>query len=149
VRRATAILIIPWLAACYTRLPLTSPEPAPGTKLTLVLSDQGRLDAARQIGPYADRVEGTLVQSTDSDYRVAVTDVVDIRGVHTKWLGENVTLRHNDLGMTYERRLSKPRTIALAVGLASAAIALIASRNLLGIGGQGDTGGGTGGGNGQ
>ena len=149
MRPAAALSLLPLVAGCYTLLPLTTPEPVQGTKVSLVLNDQGRVDAAPQIGPYAERVEGSLLQSTDSDYLVSVTDVVDIRGVHNKWGGEAVPLRRSSFGTTYERRFSKPRTVVLAVGLATAVVALIASRNLLGIGGQGDTGGGTGGGNGQ
>ncbi|HLQ67928.1 MAG TPA: hypothetical protein VK124_00250 [Gemmatimonadales bacterium] len=148
MRRAVALLLLPLVAGCYMLLPLTIPAPAPGTKVSLVLNDRGRLDAAPQIGPYADRVQGSLLQSTDSDYLVSVTDVVDIRGVHNRWLGEAVPLRRSSLATTYERRLSKPRTIVLAMGVASAIVALIASRNLLGIGGAGDSGG-IGGGNGQ
>ncbi len=149
MRGFTGILLLPCVCACYAYLPLATPAPAPGTQVSLVLTDQGRVDAAPQIGPYAMRVEGSLLQATDADYLVAVRDVVDIRGIHSKWMGESVPLARSGVANSFERRLSKGRTAMFALGMTAALVALIASRNLLGIGGSGagDTGGG--GGNGQ
>ena len=150
MRSGTLLLIVPLLGACYTYVPLqTTPVPAPGTKISLVLTDQGRVDAAPQIGPYAMRVEGSLLQTTDADYLVAVSDVVDIRGIHSKWTGESVPLPRSGVANSYERLLSKPRTAMFALGMTAAVVALIASRNLLGIGGSGGGDNGGGGGNGQ
>lgn len=148
MRRVLSVLGLPFVAACYTYLPLTTPEPVVGTRVSLVLSDQGRVDAARQIGPYVMRVEGSLLQATDADYLVAVSDVVDIQGMHSKWMGESVPLARSSVATTFERRLSKSRTVMFAAGMATALIAFIASRNLLGIGGGSPPDGG-GGGNGQ
>src|SRR5258708_20300332 len=92
MRGFTGILLLPCMCACYNSLPLATPVPAPGTKASLVLTDQGRVDAAPQIGPYAMRVEGSLLQTTDADYLVAVSDVVDIRGIHSKCPTESVSL---------------------------------------------------------
>jgi hypothetical protein len=150
MRRLTAPLLLPCLCACYTFVPLSTPSPAPGTKVSLVLTDQGRVDAAREIGPYAMRVDGSLLRGTSADsYVVSVSEVVDIRGIHSKWTGEPVPFSRSAVANSYERRLSKPRTVAFAVGMTAAVVALIASRNLLGIGGSGDNGSGGGGGNGQ
>jgi len=95
------------------------------------------------------RVEGSLLQATDADYLVAVSDVVDIRGIHSKWTGESVPLPRSGVANSYERLLSKPRTAMFALGMTAAVVALIASRNLLGIGGSGGGDNGGGGGNGQ
>jgi len=135
--------VLPVLAGCYTYVPLAALQPAPGTKLSLVLNDEGRVQAAHEVGPYTMRVEGELLRSTDADYVLAVTDVVDIRGAHNRWTGEAVPLSRSYVMTTYEKRFSLAKTI-LVIGAATVGfVALVASRNLLGIGGSGgDSGGG-------
>lgn len=141
MRRIATLLLLPFAAACYTYVPLATPEPAPGTKVSLVLSDQGRVEAAPQIGPYAVRVEGSVVQSTDANYLLSVTDVVDIRGTRSKWTGETVPLQRTWTVTSYEKRFSRSKTLMLAAGAVGAFVAIVVGRNLLGIGGQGDNGG--------
>ena len=139
-RIAGAMALLPLAAGCYTYVPVMTPQPAPGTRLSLVLTDQGRLDAARQVGPYALKVEGALVQSTDADYVLQVSDVVDIRGERSKWAGETVPLRRSYVAMTYERRLSRGRTAFLVAGLASAFIGGVLGFDLLGFATGNDSG---------
>ncbi|HLZ45636.1 MAG TPA: hypothetical protein VKQ05_08150 [Gemmatimonadales bacterium] len=138
--RRVAIGLAPLLAACYTYTPLTTVQPAPGTNLSLLLSDEGRMQTARQIGPYTMRIEGQLLSSTPADYVLAVTDVVDIRGARSKWTGESVPLPRTYVAMAYEKRFSRSKTIVLASAVTAGIVAIIASRSLLGLGGNGDTG---------
>ncbi|HEV8265810.1 MAG TPA: hypothetical protein VGQ06_12755 [Gemmatimonadales bacterium] len=133
VAASGAVALLPFVAACYTYVPLLTPAPAPGTKVSLVLSDQGRYEAAPQVGPYAVRVEGAVVQSTESDYILQVTDVVDIRGARNKWAGETVPLRRSYVVTGYERRFSRGRTAFLVAGLASAFLAAVVGYDLLGF----------------
>jgi len=137
---AVAIGFLPLAAGCYVYNPIATPEPAPGTNLSLVLSDEGRMQSTRQVGPYAMRIEGELVQATPDDFVLSVTDVVDIRGIHSKWTGESVSLPRSYVMMTYEKQFSRSKTVLLATAVAGGIVALIASRNLLGFGGSGDNG---------
>lgn len=137
---AVAIGLLPILAGCYTYTPIATLEPEPGTNLSLVLSDEGRMQAVRQVGPYAVRVEGALVQATSDDLTLAVSQVVDGRGTHTKWTGESVSLPRSYVLMTYQKKFSGSRTALVAVATVGGLLALIASRNLLGLGGSGETG---------
>ena len=135
-----AIGCLPILAGCYTYTPIATLQPEPGTNLSLVLSDEGRTQSVRQVGPYAMRIEGSLVQATSDDLTLAVSDVVDVRGTHSKWTGEPVSLPRSYVLMTYQKKFSGSRTALLAAAAVGGIVALIASRNLLGLGGNGDTG---------
>lgn len=142
-RLGVAAVVVPVLAGCHTYVPLATLQPAPGTKLSLVLNDEGRAQTARQVGPYTERVEGQLVQASESDYVLGVTDVVDLRGARSKWTGETVPFPRSYVMQTYERRYSKSRTALLVAAIAGGFVAFVASRNLLGFGGNsGDNGGG-------
>jgi len=140
-RLAVAIGFLPVLAGCYTYTPIAALQPAPGTNLSLVLSDEGRMQSVRQVGPYAMRIEGELVQANADDLVLAVSDVVDIRGTRSKWTGETVSLPRTYVMTTYQKQFSRSRTALLATAVGAGIVAIIASRNLLGFGGSGNTGG--------
>ncbi len=140
---ATVVLPVV-LAGCHTYVPVATLQPAPGTRLSLVLNDEGRAQTMRQVGPYTARIEGRLVQATESDYVLGVTGVVDIRGARSKWTGETVPLPRSYVMQTYERRYSKSRTALLVAAIAGGFVALVASRNLLGFAGNSGSDGGGG-----
>lgn len=135
---ATAIGVL-FVAGCYTYTPIATLEPAAGTNVSLVLSDEGRMQSMRQVGPYAMRIEGELLSTTADDLTLAVSDVVDIRGTHSKWSGESVSLPRSYVMMTYQKQFSRSKTTLFAAAVAGGIVALIASRNLLGIGGSGSS----------
>lgn len=140
-RWCAAVVALPLLGGCYNLVPLMSLQPAPGTRVSVLLNDEGRTNTAQQIGPYTERIDGKLVQASESNYVVAVTDVVDIRGAHSKWTGETVPLPRRYVTMTYERRFSTPKTLVLLGVVTAGFVALVTSFNLFGFGGSG--GGGT------
>lgn len=140
MRARLSLAFLPVLAGCYTYTPIATLQPAPGTNLSLVLSDEGRMQSMRQVGPYAMRIEGELLQATSDDLVLAVSDVVDIRGTRSKWTGESVSLPRSYVTMTYQKQFSRSRTAVLATAALGGIVALIAARNLLGIGGSGETG---------
>jgi len=141
-RLLVAVVVLPLLAGCYTMTPLATMQPAPGTKVTVLLNDEGRTNTAQQIGPYTMRVDGQLVQATESNYVLAVTDVVDIRGAHSKWTGETVPLPRSYVMTTYERKFSTPKTVLLLGAVTAGFVALVSSFNLFGFGGGSSEGGG-------
>jgi hypothetical protein len=140
-RLAVAIGLLPLVAGCYTYTPIATlqPAPTPGTSLSLVLSDEGRMQSMRQVGPYAMRIEGELVQATADDLVLSVSDVVDIRGIHNKWTGESVSLPRTYVAMSYQKQFSRSKTVLLATAVAGGIAAIIAGRNLLGFAGGGGT----------
>jgi hypothetical protein len=141
-RLLVAVVVLPLLAGCYSMIPLATMQPAPGTKVTVLLNDEGRMNTAQQVGPYTMRIDGQLVQATESNYVLAVTDVVDIRGAHSKWTGETVPLPRSYVMTTYERKFSTPKTVIMVSALTAGFVALVASFNLFGFGGSSSEGGG-------
>ena len=102
------------LGGCYSYRSLPS-APAPQTRVAVVLSDVGRVETARSIGPSTERVEGNVVSADDSAYLLAVSSVKPMRGAWVRWNGEQVAVRRDYVAAMFERRLNKGRT-ALVVG---------------------------------
>jgi hypothetical protein len=73
-RLVAAGLVPGLLGGCYSYRPLPAPPP-PETRVSVVLSDLGRLETARAIGPGTERVEGRMVATDDSAYLLAVSSV--------------------------------------------------------------------------
>ena len=121
------------VGACYSnRVMPTTPEP--NTKVSVVLSDQGRVETARSIGPSTERVEGRLLVADDTAYLMAVSSVKPLRGPWVRWSGEQVSVRRDYVAGFYERRLNKGRT-ALAVGLGTwVLLAAMVRFDILGFG---------------
>lgn len=133
--RLAAFGVAAWLAAgCYTYTPLTS-TPAPSTELAVDLTDRGRVYAAPDIGPAVTRVEGSLIDVTDTGYVLAVRSVMARSGGRTRWSGERVALPRDYVARTFERRFSRRRTTLVVGGVLAAVGAFFLSKDLLGIGG--------------
>ena len=137
-RRLAVVALFPALAVgCYTYAPVTA-APQPGAHVALDVNDRGRLGIADSLGPGVTRIEGLLAERTDSAYVIRVAEVSAIRAPRAKWSGETVSLRPEYISGITQRRFSKRRTALLAAGVTAAVVAFIASRDLLGIGGDGD-----------
>jgi hypothetical protein len=139
------LLLLPLLAGCYVNRPVAElrPEPAPGTRLVIELTDPGRVAMAPQIGPDISRVEGSLLQRSDSQYVLGVAKVYGLYGTLQKWEGEQMAFPTAYVRRLFERRLSVGRTVALAGGAAVGFVAFVLSTSLLGNGndnGPGPTG---------
>src|SRR6266498_2526793 len=61
------------LGACYTYHPIQTPSPE--QKVSVVLTDSGRVESARQIGPETQRIEGSVLSADDTAYLLAVAGV--------------------------------------------------------------------------
>jgi hypothetical protein len=126
------------LSSCYAKVPLegSAPAPAPGTRLVIELTDQGRVGMERQVGPAVASVEGTLVSRSDTAFVVGVSAVSGLWGAYSKWQGERVTFRAEYIRRMSERRFSMGRSVA-ATGIATAAfLAFVVTRSLLGGGSE-------------
>ena len=120
-------------AGCYSYRPLTVAEPAPGTPVSLVLSDAGRVAVADSVGPGILRVDGSVVRITDQAWVVSISEVMGIDGRTSKWTGETVGFQRSYVAMPQERRFSKSKTIVLVSSITVALGTFIATRHLLGI----------------
>lgn len=128
-------------SGCYTYAPAPG-ELAPGSGAAFTVTDRGRVALNDQVGPGVVRVEGTVLQSTGSEFVLAVSRVRMIDGSISRWGGERITLSRDHVGNSYQRTFSKQRTL-VAVGATLVGItAFIITRNLIasgfGIGGDDD-----------
>jgi hypothetical protein len=119
--------------ACYTYTPAAR-EITPGMRAAYTVTDRGRVALADQVGPGVMRVEGTILQSTGSEYVLAVSRVRTIDGSMSRWTGERVTLAKDHVANSFERRFSRQRT-AVAIGATAVGVAVfILTRNLIASG---------------
>ena len=123
------------LGGCYTYTPVST-LPEPGTQLALELNDQGRVGLASSVGHEIARVEGSLVDGSDTAFVVRVSNVLALNGRKTMWGGDTVKLRREYVKGVRERKLAKRRTALFAAGVAVLAGVFIATRDLFGLGGE-------------
>lgn len=109
------------LSGCYVYTPVAL-RPTPGMELALDLNDLGRVEMSGRLGPEIARVEGQLVEATDSTFQILMARARTLDGVVTRWSGEDVTLRREHVKEVSGRKLSRGRT-ALAAGSMAVAIA--------------------------
>jgi len=132
---SAAGLVLPGLlGACYSYRLVPSTEIQPATRVAVVLSDYGRMEASRQIGPQAVRVEGAVLSTNDSAYLLSVTGVKPISGNWVRWTGEPVSMRRDYVAFTYERRPSRSRTLLLIGGATFTLLTVMVNFNILGFG---------------
>jgi len=132
-RRVFTLLLCVTAAGCYSYRPLTR-TPEPQTHVSVLLSDVGRVETARTVGPSTERVEGNVMAADDTAYLLAVSSVKPLRGTWVRWNGEQVSMRREYIAGLYERRLNKGRT-ALAIGVSTwALLAAMVHFDILGFG---------------
>jgi hypothetical protein len=135
MRRATRLLagsaMVFGASGCYT-YSLPTVAPAPGAPVSLSLTDRGRAALVDRVGPEMDRLVGTLVSTTDSNYVLTVLETVTLRGVSAKWSGESITLSRDLVGGVRVRTFSRGRTLLVAGTGGAAAVAALFAGGLVG-----------------
>lgn len=147
---AAGVLLLPTATGCYRYAPVPAGSLAPGTPVELTINDRGRVGLTGTFGPGLLGLEGTLASRTDTTLVVSVSEVRAIGGGASRWAGDTVIVRQDYVQQTAQRRISRGRT-AVALAALGAAVVLIATQSLNGLGGNGgggskqppDQGGGT------
>ena len=137
--RLVAVASVLILAGCYTLRPVGSALPDPGTEVAFDITDAGRVALGGSMGPEIAQVQGRLLGRDGGEYLVAVSSVRLLRGGQQVWRGEQVRIRPEYVGSTYERRLSPTRSVALGAVAVGGLVAFFISRDLFGLG-SGDPG---------
>jgi len=104
-----------------------------GEIIGLDINDAGRVALGGAMGPAIGQVEGRLVQRDSSEYVVAVNAIHLLSGGEQIWRGETVHIKSEHVSSLYKRQFSAGRTAAMAA-IGVGAVAIIASRSLLGLG---------------
>lgn len=127
VRASIAILLlIPYLTGCFHYVPVNRSVVSNGTGVSVTITDRGRVALSERVGSGARRIDGQLVESTDTSVVLSVNSVDYIdASVSPLWTGQEVEIGRDFIGELRERRLSRPRT-ALMAGLV-VVLAVVAS----------------------
>jgi hypothetical protein len=151
-RRVISVLCIGSLAVqigCYSYLPVQSTPPSVHERVSLTISDRGRVLLSDRMGASINRVEGRIVRMDSSNVVVDVSRVITIDGVASNWLGEEVSIPRDAVLAYQARPISKPRTFVLVAAVVGGLLSLVLGISLA-VGGAGvptpvdKTGGGAG-----
>ena len=121
------------VVGCYTLQPTRGTQPNIGETVAFDVNDAGRTALGGSLGPEISQIEGRVLGSENGEYVLAVSNIKLLRGGEQVWTGEHVRIKSDYVGTTYERKLSRPRTIAagaIGVGL----VAYFVTRSMKGGG---------------
>lgn len=130
------VLLLPHLAGCYHHVPASQMAMPSGTNVSVGITDRGRVALSELVGPETRRIDGRVLESTDSSLVLSVNSVQYLQtNIPTRWGGERLELTRDLVTDVRERRLSRSRTWIMAGLIAGAtlAVSLIAIR---GFGGE-------------
>jgi len=133
VRAFAGVVVSLSLVGCYTLQPTGGAAPAVGTEVAFDVNDAGRFALGGALGPEIAQIQGRLLEQADSEYVLSVSGIRHLRGGEQAWSGETVRVKREHVNSTYERKLSRGRTIALGaagVGL----LAFFVTRSIVGSG---------------
>jgi len=116
-------------AGCYRYVPLEAPSPS--VPLSATLTDRGSVELSEAVGATAVRIDGRLINLTETAVSLAVAKVSFRNGLVNTWQGEPVTVPRTYIATLKERRLSRGRTVAFSTLLAGGVVALIMGINLV------------------
>ncbi len=142
VRRGALVALSLAVGGCFTLQPTYGVIPAVGERVAFDVNDVGRVALGGSVGPEIAQIEGRLLDRTDTELQLAVTNVRLLRGGEQVWSGETVTLKPEYLGTAYVKRHSPGRSIALGVITFGGFTAFMLSTNLLAGGNKDNPGGG-------
>jgi len=133
--RRFALGLVPLVAGCYSEIPLTTPTPAPGTRIVAQVSDSGIAALSNALGAGPIEVEGEIAATQPDSWSLRMVRVDYRGGTSVLWNRELVSVPRSMLVQPIERRFSKRKSWFTA-GLLTAT-ALLAAR-IVGVIGPGE-----------
>jgi hypothetical protein len=125
------------LVGCYTLQPTRGATASVGENVAFDVNDAGRVALGGSLGPEISQIEGRVLGHENGEYVLAVSNIKLLKGGDQVWTGEHVRIKSEYVATTYERKFSRPRTIAVsAVGVGL--FAFVLSRSIKGGGGEPD-----------
>ncbi len=93
------------LCGCYVNVPLST-TPDPGSRVHVLLTDQGSVDLAQYLGRNIGSVDGRLLSGSDSTLTLSVAQVTSRSGDENYWKGETVNLPRHSVATVQGRKLT-------------------------------------------
>jgi hypothetical protein len=127
------------MTGCYVYVPRPISEAAPKAHVSAEITDVGRVALGEQVGSEVSRIDGEIVQKTDSAILLNVSEVRYLNGNANAWQGQEITLRPQDVKSLTQRTYSKQRSMLAAIAIGGLAALAILTAALTGVfsGGQG------------
>jgi len=122
-----------WTSGCYSYAIKPVAEISPDATIAADINDAGRVALGGRVGPEVARVEGKVVQRSDSSVQLLVSQVTYLNGNTEAWQGQELSLRAQDLKLVTQRTFSRSRTALFIGAVAVGFVAAILSLNFLGI----------------
>ncbi len=118
---------------CYKSVPTTFDGLQPNTTIVADVNDVGRVSLGQNAGPEVARLEGKVVQKSDTAARVLVSSIWYLNGTESAWQGQELMLRNLDIKSVTQRSFSRSRTTTAIIGLAAVAAVVIAKTGFVGF----------------
>ena len=128
--------------ACYTYAAVPTSQPLVEQMAEFRITDVGRTELTRQLGPGTLTVEGRVVRQDDNGWTLRVYRHIDLRGQTTTWSGEVVELPRTAVELVTRRDFDRGRSAIAAAAFAGGLTLFVLSRSLLGGGASSEDGGG-------
>jgi hypothetical protein len=128
--------------ACYTYAAVPTSQPLVEQTAEFRITDSGRTELTRQLGPGTFTVEGKVVRQDDNGWTLRVYRHIDLRGQATTWSGEVVELPRSAVELVNRRDFDRGRSVIAAAAFAGGLTLFVLSRSLLGGGSSPEEGGG-------
>lgn len=122
-----------WTSGCYAYVPRTTSEVRPNTVVTADITDVGRVALGERVGAEVMRIEGKVVQRSDTAFRLMVSEVVYLNGLSNHWQGQEVSLRTQDVKSVSQRTFSTSRTAIMVGAVVAGALFAIFGLSFLGL----------------
>jgi hypothetical protein len=143
-RGQLALVAVATLAssACYTYSAVPTSQPLVERNAEFRITDMGRVELARQLGPGVLTVEGKVVRQDETGWTLRVYRVIDLRDQSTTWSGEEVELPRTSVELVSRRDFDRARSVIATAAVAGGITLFVISRSLLGGGSSPEEGGG-------
>jgi hypothetical protein len=140
VRAATLAMVLVAGQACYTYAPVVAPTAAPGARISMRVTDAGRVALGANLGEGVRQVEGVVESVSDTAYVLRMRSASYISGTTMTWSDERLVVGRGHVTDVRERRFSRTRTALAAAAAIGGAVVFVATRSLLGSGSERDGG---------
>jgi hypothetical protein len=121
-----AMVLLPGATGCYESLAARTAVVPPGTRVSLAITDRGRVALGPKMGEGVLRLNGTVAQASDSMYVVRISSVDYAAAPTGHWAGEEVQVPRDYVAGVSEQRLSRKRSWLMA-GIVVGGIAVVAA----------------------
>jgi hypothetical protein len=122
-----------WTSGCYTYAVKPVSDIGQNATVAIDVNDVGRVALDQRVGPEVKKVEGKVVQHSDSSVQLLVSRVTLLNGATEEWQGQELSLRAQDIKSLTQKTFSRSRTALFVGAVAVGFVATILGLKFLGV----------------